>query len=151
MNYELFMRAAISEAEAASRDGDRPEGAVAVLGEALVARGRDRSRTSGDPTAHAVMAALREAARRLGTPSLAGITVFSTLEPCAMCVGALLESDADALVFAVADRRAGAAGSAVQLSDGSRLPRRLSVVSGILESEAAELGALGVEATRPRR
>ncbi len=139
MNYYFYMRAALTEARAAAEAGERPDGAVAVVDEALVARGREQVRSSGDPTAHAVVMTIREAARRLGTSSLSGLTVFCAIEPCAMCVGALLESDADALVFAVPDPMVGAAGSVVQLATGDRLTRRLQVVSGILQSDATEL------------
>ena len=139
MKYELYMGAALAEARAAASSGERPDGAVAVLDDAMVARARDPQLASGDPTAHAVMVVLREASRRLGRTSLGGLTVFSTSEPCAMCVGALLASDADGLVYALADPEAGAAGSAVQLAQSDSLPQRLHVVSGILQGEAAEL------------
>lgn len=139
MNYELFMNAAVAEARAALSTGERPRGAVAVLGEALVARGHEQVQTSGDPTAHAVMVTLREAARRLARTSLAGVTVFSVVEPCSMCVGAMLGSDVDGLVFALVDPQAGAAGSALQLARHPGLRRRLVVVSGILQGDAGEL------------
>ena len=87
MNYELYMRAALAEAAQAARAGERANGAVAVLDEALMAHGREAVLSSGDPTAHAVIIAVREAATRLGRRSLAGMTVFSVVEPCAMCVG----------------------------------------------------------------
>ena len=94
---------------------------------------------TGDPTAHAVMGAIRGAARRLGRPSLSGVTVFSMVEPCAMCVGALLQSDADGLVYALRDPVGGACGSSLQLAETPGRPRRLRVVSGILRDDAAEL------------
>ncbi len=133
------MGAALAEARAALDAGEAADGAVAVLDEALVARGRCQVETTGDPTAHSVMVVLREAARRLGRSDLSGLIVFTAVEPCAMCVGALLESDVDGLVYAVPDARSGAAGSAVQLTAGNLLPRRLSVVSGIMQREAVEL------------
>ena len=139
MHYELYMTAALAEAQEGTAIGERPDGAVAVLDEAMVARGHNRVRETGDPTAHAVVVTIREAAKRLGTPSLEGVTVFAAVEPCAMCVGALLESDADALVYAVPDPVAGAAGSAVQLTNGDALDRRLRVVSGIMQTEAADV------------
>ena len=85
------------------------------------------------------MVAIRGAARRLGRPSLSGVTVFSMVEPCAMCVGALLQSDADGLVYALRDPVAGACGSSIQLAETPGWPRRLRVVSGILRDDAAEL------------
>ena len=135
------MRAALAEAREAGKKGERADGAVGILDDALVARGQEQVRSSSDPTAHAVIVTLREAARRLGSPSLRGLTVFATREPCTMCVGALLESDADAVVYALPDDVSGAAGGAVHLARGDLLPRRLNVVSGILQGEAAELAA----------
>ena len=145
------MGAALAEARAALAAGEAADGAVAVLNEALVARGRCQVETTGDPTAHSVMVVLREAARRLGRSDLSGLIVFTAVEPCAMCVGALLESDVDGLVYAMPDALAGAAGSAVQLTSGDSLPRRLSVVSGIMQREATELRGAGlVRAPRAR-
>jgi tRNA(adenine34) deaminase len=88
-----------------------------------------------------VIAALREAARKLGTPNLSDVTIFTTVEPCAMCVGAMLECDAAALVFALPNPVDGAAGSVVQLAQHPGLARRLNVVSGIRREEAEELVA----------
>jgi tRNA(adenine34) deaminase len=139
VNYELYMSAALSEARAAAAAGEAGDGAVAVLDEAMVARARSGVISAGDPTAHAVVAVVREAARRLGRPDLRGVVVFSAIEPCAMCVGALLESNVDSLVFGAADAAAGAAGSVLQLASGKSLPRRLEVVSGIMQREAAEI------------
>ena len=105
MNYELFMGEALAEAQLALSRGERPDAAVAVVNEAMVVRAHDRVQETNDPTAHAVVVALREAARKLGTARLADATIFATREPCAMCVGALLESDVEALVYAVATTR----------------------------------------------
>ena len=107
MHYELFMGAALGEARAALERGERPHGAAAVLGDALVASGHEEVAARNDPTAHAVIVTLREAAQRLGTRSLAGVTIFATVEPCPMCVGALLEADADCLVYALPGPRLG--------------------------------------------
>lgn len=131
VNYELYMGAALSEARAAAAAGERADGAVAVIDEALVARGRSQVAASGDPTAHAVLIVVREAARRLGRTDLRGVTIFSAVEPCAMCVGALLQADADSLVYALPDATSGATGALASA--------RLSVVSGIMQREAAEL------------
>ena len=109
MNYELFMDEALAEARSAMERGERPNAAVAVVGEAMVVRAHDRVQENNDPTAHAVIVVLREAARKLGAARLADATIFTTQEPCAMCVGALLESDVEALVFAVANALDGAA------------------------------------------
>ena len=135
------MGEALAEARAAVARGERPHAAVAVLDEAMVARGHDRVIETDDPTAHAVVVALREAARRVGSGRLRDVTMFTTVEPCAMCIGALLGSDVEALVFAAPDPVDGAAGSRIQLADNPALGRRLRVVSGIRRAEAEELHA----------
>lgn len=139
MNYELFMGEALAEAKLALAKGERPVAAVAVVDEAMVARAHDRVRETNDPTAHAVVEALREAARKLGRIRLADATIFATHEPCPMCVGALLQSDVEALVFAMPDELEGAAGSVIQLAQNPSLPRQVKIVSGICRDEAGAL------------
>jgi tRNA(adenine34) deaminase len=139
MHYEMFMRAALGEAALAAGAGERADGAVAVLDEAMVAHGRESVRGSGDPTAHAVIVCLREAARRLGRTELNGLTVFAAVEPCAMCAAALRLADADEIVYALADPVEGACGSIAGGGDEDRSGRRLRIVSGILADEAGEL------------
>jgi tRNA(adenine34) deaminase len=139
MNYELFMGEALAEARVALDQGKTPVGAVAVVNDAMVARAHDRVSETGDPTAHAVVVALREASRKLGDSGLADATIFVTREPCPMCVGALLACDVDALVFATGNPVDGAAGSVLQLAQDARLTRRLKVVRGIRCDEADEL------------
>ena len=139
MNYELFMGEALAEARQAAARGAPPVGAIAVMNDAMVARGSNRVAEGSDPTAHAVVAAIREAARKLKSTSLADVTIFTTIEPCPMCVGALLECDAAALVYAAPNPVSGAAGTVVQLAADPRLERRFDVVSGIRRGEAEEL------------
>jgi tRNA(adenine34) deaminase len=139
VNYELYMGEALAEAKAAVARGERPHAAVAVLDEAMVARGHDRVRESGDPTAHAVMVALRESARRVGKDRLRDVTMFCTMEPCPMCVGALLAADVEALVYAIPNRINGAAGTVLQLAEHPGMGRRVKVVSGIRRDEVEEL------------
>jgi len=139
MNYELFMGEALAEAKLALANGERPVAAVAVVDEAMVARAHDRVRETSDPTAHAVVVALREAARKLGRIRLADATIFATHEPCPMCVGALLQSDVEALVFAMPNELDGAAGSVIQLAQNASLKRQIRIVSGIRRDEAAAL------------
>ncbi len=146
MHYELFMGEALAEAALAVERGERPVAAVAVVDEAMVARAHDRVEETGDPTAHAVIGALREAARRLGQSRLADATIFTTQEPCAMCVGALLASDVEALVYAVPNHLEGAAGTVIQLAQHPGLPRRIKVVSGIRRDDAEALFAASVTA-----
>jgi tRNA(adenine34) deaminase len=141
MNYELFMGEALAEAGLALARGEQPNAAVAVVDDAMVARAHDRVQEGNDPTAHAVINALRETARKLGAARLADATIFATMEPCAMCVGALLESDVEALVYALADDRNGAAGTVIQLAQHDALRRRIKVVSGIRRDEALALFA----------
>jgi tRNA(Arg) A34 adenosine deaminase TadA len=148
VNYELFMGEALAEARKAVDRGERPNAAVAVVDEAMVARAHDRVQESNDPTAHAVVLALREAARKLGRDRLGNATIFATKEPCAMCVGALLVSDVEALVFAIPNLSDGAAGSVIQLAQHSGLPRRMQVVSGIRRDEVEELYAGARAASR---
>ncbi len=141
MNYELFMGEALEEAKLALSRGERPVAAVAVVDDAMVVRAHDRVEETNDPTAHAVVVALRETARKLGSVRLADATIFSTQEPCPMCVGALLASDIDALVYAAANERYGAAGTVLQLAQHPDLPRRIKLVSGIRRDEAERLFA----------
>src|SRR3954464_13517590 len=136
MNDERFRGGALAEARLALERGERPNAAVAVVDEAMVVRAHDRVQETNDPTAHAVVVALRETARKLGSDRLADATIFATQEPCPMCVGALLESDVEALVFALANPKTGAAGSAIQLAQHPSLPRRIKIVSGIRRDEA---------------
>jgi tRNA(adenine34) deaminase len=141
VNYELYMGEALEEARAAIARGERPHAAVVVLDEVMVARGHDRVLETDDPTAHAVIVALREAARRVGSGRLRDVTIFSTVEPCPMCVGALLASDVEELVYAMPNRLEGAAGTCVQLAEHPALGRRLKVVSGIRRDEVEDLYA----------
>lgn len=139
MNYELYMGEALAEAQLARTLGERPTAAVAVVDEAMVARSHERVVETSDPTAHAVVMALREAARKLGPDRMGEATIFTTHEPCPMCVGALLECDVETLVFAVPDPVEGAAGTVLQLAQHDDLPRRMKVISGIRRDEAEEL------------
>jgi tRNA(adenine34) deaminase len=141
MNYELFMGEALAEAQIALDQGKAPIGAVAVVNDAMVARSHDRVAETNDPTAHAVIVALREASRKMGRERMADATIFVTREPCPMCVGALLAADVEALVFAVQNPVDGAAGSVLQLAQDGRLARKLKIVSGIRCDEAEELFA----------
>jgi tRNA(adenine34) deaminase len=141
MNYELFMGEALEEAKLALSRGERPVAAVAVVDDAMVVRAHDRVQETNDPTAHAVVVALRETARKLGSVRLADATIFATQEPCSMCVGALFASDIDSLVFAAANERTGAAGSIVQLAQHPDMPRKIKIVSGIRRDEAERLFA----------
>jgi tRNA(adenine34) deaminase len=138
-NDELWMREALAEAAAADTAGEVPVGAVAVLYGQIVGRGRNAREGARDPTAHAEIAALREAANALGRWRLSGVTLYVTLEPCAMCAGAMVLGRIDRLVYAAKDPKAGAAGSVYNLVDDARLNHRMAVRSGVLEPESAQL------------
>jgi tRNA(adenine34) deaminase len=139
MNYELFMAEAIAEARRGGEEGEVPVGAVAVLDDAMIARDHDRMLLQRDPTAHAVLLTLQAAARKLESRRIPEVTIFTTHEPCAMCVGAMLETQVGALVYAVPDERKGAAGGAIQLARDAAMPHQLSIISGVREAEARRL------------
>ena len=133
------MRLALAEAAAAAAHGDVPVGAVVVVdGEVVSSRHNERERL-GDPTAHAEILALRDAAVRLGNWRLERATVVATLEPCPMCAGALVAARVGRLVFGAADPKAGACGSLYQLCADPRLNHELPVTSGVLADEASQL------------
>jgi tRNA(adenine34) deaminase len=134
-----FMQAALAEARLAAEAGEVPIGALIVREGEIVARGQNRVLRDVDPTAHAEIVALREAAKALGNYRLNGCTLYVTLEPCAMCAGAMIHARLDRLVFAAADPKAGAAGSVLGVVNHAQLNHQMVVESGILGDEAAEL------------
>ncbi len=133
------MRQALAEAELAPTHGDVPVGAVAVHDGMIVGRGHNRREADADPTAHAEIIALREAARTLGGWRLEGVTLYCTLEPCPMCAGAMVAARLARLVYAADDPKAGAAGSVVELLRDPRFNHRVSVTRGVLAEEAQAL------------
>ncbi len=133
-----WMRAALSEAENALASADVPIGAVAVRAGHIIGRGFNRREADQDPTAHAEMIALRQAADALGQWRLEGVTLYCTLEPCAMCAGAMVLARLPRLVYAACDAKAGAAGSVLDITRHHRLNHRLHVEHGLLAEEAAE-------------
>ncbi|HET6380967.1 MAG TPA: nucleoside deaminase [candidate division Zixibacteria bacterium] len=141
MNYELFMAEAIAEARRGVEEGEIGVGAVAVLDDAMIARDHDRMQLQRDPTAHAVLLTLQAAARKLESRRLGDVTIFTTHEPCAMCVGAMLETQVATLVYAMPDEERGAAGGAIDLARASGLPHQISVISGVREAEVRRLSA----------
>lgn len=134
---ETLMRAALAEAAAAERTADVPVGAVVVdASGTVVGTGRNEREARHDPTAHAEIVALRDAATQLGSWRLDGCALVVTLEPCVMCAGAILASRIDRVVFGAWDEKAGAAGSVVDVLRERRLPHRVEVVAGVLAGEA---------------
>lgn len=134
-----FMHAALAEARLAGEAGEVPIGAVVVCEGVIVARGQNRVLRNVDPTAHAEVVALRVAAAAVGNYRLTGCTIYATLEPCAMCAGALIHARLDRLVFAAADPKAGAAGSVLAVLNHPQLNHQMQVEQGILAEESAEL------------
>ena len=133
-----WMRVALREAERALQSDDVPVGAIAVHRGEIIGRGHNRREADRDPTAHAEMIAIRQAAAALGSWRLDDVTVYCTLEPCAMCAGALVLARVPRLVYAAADPKAGAAGSVVDIARHHRLNHRLQVEHGLFAEEAAE-------------
>jgi tRNA(adenine34) deaminase len=129
------MRAALAEARLAAAAGEVPVGAVVVAAGAVIAKGHNRSETDNDPSAHAEIVALREAARQRGNYRLTNATLYVTLEPCAMCMGALVQARIERLVFGAYDPKAGAAGSAIDLSDSPSFNHRFEINGGVLADE----------------
>ena len=133
------MEAALAEARLAAVGGEVPIGAVVVREGAIVARGQNRVLRDVDPTAHAEIVALRAAAAALGNYRLAGCTLYVTLEPCAMCAGAMIHARLDRVVYGAADPKAGACGSVLAVLNHSQLNHQMEVAQGILAEESAEL------------
>jgi tRNA(adenine34) deaminase len=133
------MREAIRAAREAEAAGEVPVGTCIVVDDKLLAVAGNRTRTDCDPTAHAEMVALRAAAKKLGNYRLANAIVYSTIEPCAMCAGALIQARVPLLVYGAADERAGAVESHFHLCDAPQLNHRIEVVKGILEAECRAL------------
>jgi tRNA(adenine34) deaminase len=134
-----FMQAALAEAKVALSAGEVPVGAVLVRNGEIVTRGLNRPIQDSDPTAHAEIMALRAAAAEEKNYRLAGATLYVTLEPCPMCVGAMLHARIDRLVFGAYDPKSGAAGSVVDLCDERRFNHRIEVNGGLLEEQCAGL------------
>jgi tRNA(adenine34) deaminase len=143
-----YLRLAIEQAEAAERDGEVPVGALIVQGGEIIARGNNRVVRDSDPTAHAEVVALRAAGIALGNYRLEGCTLYSTLEPCAMCAGAIIHARIARLVYAASDPKAGACGSVLSVMNHPQLNHRVEVVSGLL---AEECGAMLTNFFRARR
>jgi tRNA(adenine34) deaminase len=133
------MQAALAEARLAAEAGEVPIGAVAVREGAILARGQNRVLRDVDPTAHAEIVAMRAAAATLGNYRLAGCTLYVTLEPCAMCAGAMIHARIDRLVFAAADPKAGACGSVLSVLNHPQLNHQMQIEQGIGAEESSEL------------
>lgn len=133
------MEAALAEARLAAEADEVPIGAVVIFDGAIIARGQNRVLRGMDPTAHAEIVALRAAAQTIGNYRLNGCALFVTLEPCAMCAGAMIHARIDRLVFAAPDPKAGACGSVLEVLNHPRLNHQMQLEQGILADEAGEL------------
>ena len=134
-----WMRQALAAAHEARERGEVPVGTCIVAGDEILAVAGNRTRTDGDPTAHAEIVALREAAGKLGNYRLTDANVYSTIEPCVMCAGALIQARVKRLVYGARDERAGAVESHFRVCDTDFLNHRIEVVTGVLEAECREL------------
>jgi tRNA(adenine34) deaminase len=133
------MRRALLAAGSAAEKGEVPVGAVVARGEEVLAVTANQREAANDPTAHAELLAIREAARTLGGWRLTGCTLYTTLEPCPMCAGAAHAARIDRLVYATPDPKAGYAGTLYNVPADTRLNHTISVEKGVLEAEAAEM------------
>lgn len=137
MNHPDYMREALEEARKAYGLGEVPIGAVVVLDGQIIGRGHNLREVLNDSTAHAEIMAMRQAATKLGDWRLAGSTLYSTIEPCPMCAGAIVQFRVQTLVYGAADPKAGAVDSLVDLVRDPRFNHRVEVITGVLEEECA--------------
>ena len=137
--HEYFMKQAVVEAKKAEDKDEVPVGAVIVYEDRIIARAHNQREMLQDPTAHAEMIAITQAAAYLQNWRLTGTTLYVTLEPCAMCAGALVQSRIDTLVYGTTDKKAGACDSVMNLVQEPRFNHRLEVISGILADECKYL------------
>jgi len=137
--HVILMRLALEQARLAADAGEVPIGAVAVAGGEVVGRGFNRPIGAVDPTAHAEVIALREAARALGNYRLTGVDLYVTLEPCLMCVGALVHARVAKVIFGAREPKTGALVSTLQALDIPALNHRFEIVEGVLEAECRDI------------
>ena len=145
-----FMRLALDQAAVSAAAGEVPVGALLVHEGTILAQSHNRRETWRDPTAHAEMIVIREAAKTLGRWRLLDTTLFVTLEPCAMCLGAIILARISRLVFAARDPKAGACGSVLDFAGDRRLNHRVEVLGGVLEDESQRMLSKFFEALRAR-
>lgn len=139
MDDREAMQAALAEARLAAEAGEVPIGAIVVHDDAIIGRGQNRVLRDVDPTAHAEIVAMREAALALGNYRLLGCRLYVTLEPCAMCAGAMIHARLDRLVFASADPKAGACGSVLSVLNHAQLNHQMQIEQGIGADQSADL------------
>ena len=136
---EYWMRDALNEARRAGDDGEVPVGALVLLNGKIIGRGHNSPIRQCDPSAHAEIVALRQAARSVGNYRLPGSTLIVTIEPCVMCVGAMIQARVEELIYGARDPKAGAVHSHFRIADTETLNHRIMSVGGILEEECGTL------------
>jgi tRNA(adenine34) deaminase len=134
-----WMELALEQAELAAAAGEVPVGALVIKDGKIIGRGYNRNLLDSDPTAHAEIVALRQAAARLGNHRLVGCTMVATIEPCCMCAGALIHARIARLVYGASDPKAGAAGSTVQVINHPSMNHRMEVAAGVLAGKCSEV------------
>lgn len=134
-----WMELALEQAALAAAAGEVPVGALVIKDGEIIARGHNRNLLDNDPTAHAEIVALRQAAARLGNHRLVGCTMVATIEPCSMCAGALIHARITRLVYGASDPKAGAAGSTVNVINHPSLNHRMEVTAGVLAGKCSEI------------
>jgi tRNA(adenine34) deaminase len=139
VNDVEYMHLAIVQAQAAALRGEVPVGAIVALDDRILAAAGNRTITDCDPTAHAEIVALREAARKTGNHRLLGASVYVTVEPCAMCAGALVQARVSRLIYGANEPKGGAVRTCLQVLDAPALNHRVEVVSGVLADESVRL------------
>jgi tRNA(adenine34) deaminase len=139
VDHERYMRQALHQARRAEAQGDVPVGAVVVMDGEMFGRGSNAPIRIHDPTAHAEILALRQAAKKLGNYRLENATIYATIEPCAMCAGALVAARIRTLVFGARDLRFGGVRSKFRIADSDLLNHQLEIVEGVLACECLEL------------
>src|SRR6185437_4604619 len=134
-----WMEQALEQARLAAQAGEVPIGALVIRDGEIVGRGHNRNLLDHDPTSHAEIVALRDAAKRLGNHRLSGCIVYATIEPCAMCAGALIHARIARLVYGASDPKAGAAGSVLQVLNHPELNHKMEVTAGVLAEKCSEI------------
>jgi tRNA(Arg) A34 adenosine deaminase TadA len=138
-NDQTWMQLALEQAHLAAQAGEVPVGALVIKDGEILGIAHNRNLLDGDPTAHAEIVALRQAAARLGNHRLTGCTVYSTIEPCSMCAGALVHARVSRLVYGAPDPKAGAAGSVLQVLNHPGLNHKMEVASGVLAEKCSAI------------
>jgi len=150
LTHKVWMDRALAEAKRAARADEVPVGAVVVRGGEVIASAHNRREADQDPTAHAEMLVLREAAAALGSWRLDGCTLYVTLEPCAMCAGAIVLARLPALVYGASDAKAGAVGSLFDIARDPRLNHRVDVTGGVMADDCGRLLTVFFRARRAK-